>query len=410
MVCAPRWLYSILVAVTGLTGCATSGGFESRYSPDLPTVPRGSVEANLRTLPSLAPRDATAAPAPHPYHALTAGQCQCLAAAAAVPPQLLEDEAGLIGPRSRGAEVRRAVLTYTAHEIRNRTAGAALEAYYHLAEAEGKADLLGQSLSQLDRAVRETREMTAQNLKPPVALDVWTRQLLTAQGDQIQADMTITQLNGELRRLCALPDGADGWRIWNPEPYDISDAGIDVDAAVAEGLARRPELLLLRLLLLELDAGTLPAGRDLLRSVQPLLGASSHLPLGKTLALLHLHLGERSELATRRRQLQEYLAEREAAVADEVRQAAAALRSRTQLVAVAWAREKSWEEKAKEVQSRQKQGLASSAEMTSTTLELLKSRGEVIQEVMAWHIARAKLRQAQGLLSAECAAGPGYCR
>src|SRR5258708_38435586 len=99
--------------------------------------------------------------------------------------------------------------------------------------------------------------------------------------------MPIAQLNAELRRLCDLPDGVDGWRIWNPEPYDISDAGIDVDTTVAEGLARRPELLLLRLLLQELDAGTLPAGRDLLRSVQPLLGASSHSPLSKAPALLH---------------------------------------------------------------------------------------------------------------------------
>lgn len=295
-------------------------------------------------------------------------------------------------------------------EIRNRTAGAALEAYFHLAEAEGKADLLAQSLTQLDRAVRETRDTTAQKLKPPVALDVWTRQLLTAQGDQIQAEMTIEQLNGELRRQCGLADGGDGWRIWNPEPYDITDAPIDVDAAVAEGLAMRAELLLLRLLLQELDAGTLPAARELLRSVQPLLGGLSQSPIVKTLSALPGHLGERSELATRRRQLQEYMAEREAAVAEEIRQAATALRLRTQLVAVAWAREKSWEEKGKEVQARQQQGLASFAEMTSTTLELLKSRGEVIQEVMAWHIARAKLRQAMGLLAAECAGGAGYCR
>jgi hypothetical protein len=175
-------------------------------------------------------------------------------------------------------------------------------------------------------------------------------------------------------------------------------------------LARRPELLLLRAVLQELDAGSLPAARDLLRSVEPLLGASHHLPLITALALLHVHIGNRAELETRRSQLAAYLRDREAAVADEVRQAAIALRLRTQIVAVAWAREKSWEEKAKEVQSRQKQGLASFAEMTSTTLDLLKSRGDVIQEVTAWHIARAKLRQAQGLLAAECASGPGGCR
>src|SRR5262249_46901160 len=137
MVRAPR-LFGVLAALAGLAGCATSGGWDDRFSPVLPTVPRGTVEANLRTLPSLPPRDSSQTPPTHPYRALTATECQCLAAATVVPPRLLEDEAGLLGTHGRAAFVRQAVLTFTATEIRNRTAGAALEAYYHLAEAEGK--------------------------------------------------------------------------------------------------------------------------------------------------------------------------------------------------------------------------------------------------------------------------------
>ena len=400
---APRWLYGSLVATAGLAGCATPapnaphGASSSPLATTLPAVPRGSVEANLRTLPALpdGPPSPDVRPAPT-YRALTASECQCLAAAAVVPARLQAAETGLV--RGNGAALRQAVLAYTAQELRNRAAGAALEIYYHIAEAEGKADLLSQGVTQLDRMVRETRDMAAQKLKPPVALDVWTRQLLTMQSDQVQADMTLTQLNSELRHLLGLRDCGDPWRVWNPDKYDVTDSPFNVDAAVAEGLARRPELLLLRVLIQQLGAGNLPAARDLLRSVHPLLGAARHPVLTKIVTILHLPIENGAELATRRQQLAEYLVEREAAVADEIRQAAAGIQSHARLTALAWARERIWEEKVKDVESRKQQGLAPSAEVTSTTLEMLKARGEVIQEAMAWHIARVKLSQAQGLL------------
>jgi hypothetical protein len=412
--------------LAGLAGCACppvssapAGIHTANSCPvELPVVSRGTVEANLLSLPELPQEGGAAKPAPE-YRALTAAQAQCLAASSAIGARLQNAELGISpGPRNRGVSLRQAVLGYTAQEVRNRSAGSALELYYHLAEAEGKADLLGQGIPQLEKAVRETREMTAQKLKPPVALDVWTRQLLTAQTDQVQADMTINQLNGELRRMLGLSACGDQWRIWNPEPYDVTDSSIDVDAAVAEGLARRPELLLLRTLSQQLDPASLPAARDMLRSVYPLLGGSVQpgtLSMLKIVAALQQHAGDLSEVEVRRGQLSQYLAEREAAVADEIRQAAAAVGYHANLVALAWAREKSWEEKLRDVESRQKQGLAPSAEVTSTTLDVLKSRSEVIQEVMGWHIARVKLKQAQGLLASECGAWSAavtssYCR
>jgi hypothetical protein len=417
-----RRLTGALVLAAGLAGCMGphSRPCDAGHSPDeLPLAERGSVEANLHTLPPV-PADPTspehlAAP---PYRALTAGQCQCLAVAAAVPAGLQDEEAELAVARSRhkwvrehGAALRRDVLGYTSLELRNRAAGTALELYFHIAEAEGKIDLLGQALTTLDQAVRETKRMTDQKLKPPVALDVWTRQSLTMQGDRWQADMTITQLNGELRRLLGFSDAGDGWRVWNPDTYDVIDTPIDVEAAVAQGLARRAELLLLRRVLQELDADNLTAARDLLQTIHPLLGASHPAVsiLTKVLAILHLHHGDRGELEVRRRQLAEYLHERELAVADEVRQAAAGVKYHYTLAGLALEREKSWEAKEKEVRSRQGQGLTSFAEVASTTLETLKARADVIQEVMAWYIAHAKLRQAQGLLVAECAAANDAC-
>ena len=47
-----------------------------------------------------------------------------------------------------------------------------------------------------------------------------------------------------------------------------------------------------------------------------------------------------------------------------------------------------------------------SACLTPTVSALAQAQGELIQEVMAWHIARAKLKQAQGLLALECGYTP----
>src|SRR5207245_32058 len=107
--------------------------------------------------------------------------------------------------------------------------------------------------------------MTNQSLKPPVGLDVWTRQLASSQADRLQAQLTIDQLNGDLRALLGLNECDGHWRVWNPEPYEVNELAIDVEATASDGLARRPELLMLRLLARDLTPATLPAVRDAIR-------------------------------------------------------------------------------------------------------------------------------------------------
>ncbi len=330
-----------------------------------------------------------------------------------------QDEVKLVAAQSlpcplktnRVSSLRQTVLLYASEEVQNQVAGAALEAYYHLAEAEGKADLLAQGVAELDKAQRETESMVKRGLKPPVDLDVWTRQALTATSNSIEAQMTIDKLNSQLRSLTGLQDCGENWRIWNPEGYSVSEAPIDIEGAVATGLSSRAEIQLLRLLVREAGVGSHQVIDRLLQSINPLLGSSSKLgcePLRKSLAIIRM-VCSRSDAVTRRQQLSHYLAEREAAVSEEIRQAANALKDRTQLVALASARERSWASKVDEVKSRQKQGLASFAEIASADLDWFKARGDVITDVMAWHIAWVKLRQAQGLLPADCHAA-GYCR
>ncbi len=390
---------------------------ENQPSLVLPETPRGNVEANIHSLPTTPIADADK---PASYRAMNAAQCLCLAVAASPTAKLQQEEIRLVSARATPSPagpdcltaLRRDVLLYSSLEIQNQMAGSALEAYYRLAEAEGKSDLLAQTQTELGNAQRETQQMVTRGLKPPVTPDVWSRQILGVQGDAIQAQMAIAKLNADLRGLTGLRNSGDDWRIWNPEGYQVAEKTIDADTAVVEGLASRPELLLLRRLIQASGPATMPIIRDVLKSIHPLLGLASHPVLHvltQALAIIGVEPAGGAEADVRRRQLTQYLCEREAAVTEEIRQAVAALRFRAQIVALASARERSWADKAHEVRTRQQQGLASFAEVASTNLDWLKARGDVIQEVMAWHVAWVKLRQAQGLLPADCC-NPVHCR
>lgn len=406
-------LLGVCGAILAVAGCAQVASHAPPSSPStisLSDVPRGSVEADIQSLPSAPNASATAQPDPLPkaaYKALSPFECQCMAVEAApgAKSYTLETQANrlrLIGRNSERSTLKRDLLFLGAREIQNRSAGTALETYFRIAEAEGKSELLSKGLEQLEIVTRETRELVEQKLRPHVALDVWQRQSLSMQSDRLIAESTIDQLNSDLRRLVDLP--ADGrWRIWNPDGFQVDDEVIDIESAIAEGLNNRAELQALCRAVTALSPGTLPEVRGLLKSLDPRLGSGTPThPLMLLIARLGLDRTVRAEAEIRRRQLCELLRERETAVAEEVRQAATTVMYRSRMVALAWEREKSWAEKNREVESRRKQGLASFAEVTPTMLDWLKARGDLVQEIMNWHIARVKLRQAQGLLPRDC--------
>jgi outer membrane protein TolC len=108
-------------------------------------------------------------------------------------------------------------------------------------------------------------------------------------------------------------------------------------------------------------------------------------------------------LEVRRQQIQQHLADREQAVAQEIWQAVRTIAAQQQLIALTRQKVRSWQSKVRELEDRNKQGLASFTEVALAKLDWLRARGDLVKEVMAWHIARAKLRQAQGVLPRECA-------
>jgi hypothetical protein len=425
-------LLAALLVCPALAGCLQQAGFRNdrsvrtdRGTPcdALASTERGRIEAEGDTpLAAISPLPAIG---PFAYRSLTDLQCQCLAVRNAELANLLDSERQVVAlEAARGgwlrasrkqelSDMQQRILINASQEIRNRNAAAALELYYHLAEAEAKLDLVEQSSEILRDVTRQFQEMKQKGLRLPIDYETLARQQIEVQVQQTQLQLAVDQLNRELTRLLGLRGCASDEHLWPASEFAAQGEAIDIESAVAEGLAQRPELELLREVEQRLNAWTLPAVRPLVQSFHGLLGVVDQQPRPVIAAAIARAVeGEAGigiELDVRRHQLQEQLADGERAVALEIRQAVRNLAAQHQLIALTRQKVHTWETRVRELEDRNKQGLASFTEVALGKLDWLRARGDLVKELMAWHIARAKLRQAQGILARECAdfASPG---
>jgi hypothetical protein len=390
---------------------------------ELPVVPRGDIRPDLSGLPAtLAAYQAATPtePAP-PYRALSAQECQCLAVAASAEGNLREQERQSVnggagkhhglcgGDKQELATVRDTVLMFSALEARNQSAAKALEYYYQLAEAEAKTDLQRQARGRLEDALAKTRDLLRKGLRSEQEVGAFYRRLIDVQAEGVQLEVSVPKLNSALSQMLGFP-ACNELRLWPCEDFRVLGDPIDLEAAVAVGLANRAELQLLRSLRQQLDAATLPAVRQVLQAADPLLGMAKKpgpCPLlGKLLAACRCTGKDDEELEARRRQLDQALADRERAVAQEVRRAVYTVRGQVELVITAQERVASYEAKVRDLEEGEAKGSVAYPEVTTARLEWLKARGDLAKEVMAWEIARVDLKKAQGLLPLECGQGP----
>ncbi len=352
------------------------------------------------------------------YRALSPGECQCLAAKHAPLADALDDQRKRLGARrdqSRHtrkdkSEKQRAfqasMLRYSALEIRDRAAGAALEAYYQLAAAEAKADLMALATERARETLRRAEQMKKLGIPLPSPLEEYQRQLVELQLQQAQNQLTLEQLNGKLR--LALGFGAeDDWRIQaDPGVGLVSDSVGDVESAVRLGMSQRPQLLLLRALIADLDRDTLGASRAFLQTISPLLALSRPGPNCKLLPLLgrlsHVRPGQEEEVERIRDQLRTFLRERERETEAEIREAAYEVNARREAVVLAREASERRHERIRDLEKQRAEGLRGISELTQAHMDWYKARGEVIKEFLGWKIAAVKLKQAQGILPAEC--------
>jgi hypothetical protein len=416
---------SILMAMVGCALCPHGRRCHSCCPSPKDEIPLPSVERNDQESPllelsaSLLPAEPMRGmPSSSDYRSLAPQLCQCLAAKHAPLADGMERQRQqLQNQRARACSVsgqksdkqrafQESMLLYSALEIRDQAAGTALEWYYQLAGAEAKADLLTTSLLRGRDTLERVERLKKLGIPLPAPIEEYQRQIVELKLQQAQNQLSIEQLNSKLR-LALGYDAMSPWRFLPDASVTLNSETVpDVDAAIALGLAQRPQLLLLRSMIANLDVDTLGSARSLLQSISPLLAMSSPGPSCKLLILLgkllHIHPGQDDEVERVRAQLVDYLHERERTVIAEIREAAYEVGARREATILARETVERWQERIRDLEKKHAQGMPVFADLTRAYMDSYKARGEVIRELLGWKIAAVKLKQAQGILPAEC--------
>jgi hypothetical protein len=396
---------------------------------EIPSAPLTQLEPDYATLPLVDPAtaDVTGVTRPPPV-GLTADTCAKLAAehtllAAAlereneVPSAVIEYPGTSPDTRCPDSVVRELRPLLAAH-LRNQAAGDAVAAFYQLADAEGRADVVRKTIESLDKLQAAVRDAKAKGVKPPIDEEELDRQKATWIGLLGQAELGAKLLDGELkRRLGASGRTAD--RLMPTGEFGIVAEPVDAAAAVKTAVERRQDLIALRTAYLKLTPENVGEVREFLNTVPGAGGLGSgrgpfappppgafgpRLPVVSRVAerrfaelTAALTAVAAMEVEVRKRQLYVLIEEKERGVADEVRAQVAVLTEQARQVGLArWRAEKLM---TKLAELRRKEGGA--AEVVPVELEANRARADVIQAVMAWHQAKAKLTAAQGLYTGD---------
>ncbi|MFO0879397.1 MAG: hypothetical protein U0840_18780 [Gemmataceae bacterium] len=304
------------------------------------------------------------------------------------------------GASQKRKRLSRILKAYAADEVRNQSAALALDAYYRLAEARLQIRLAEQGKSLADRMVTRAEEMKSKGLSLPQDLPTLRRQASESVSDVVRLELLRERLTEQLRQL------ADSelctCKIGTIETFHVVDEEIEDCQAVAIGLKYRPDLNLLRAMLENLEASTLPLIRKVLGGSNPLLGDRVRrcIPLAECLPRL-LPLLAQGELEKVRKELTAILCEREKQAVSEIRQAVSRVRATVRLAELAGNRESLARTRLAELKERNDKGLSTEAEMPLAQRDHLKGRSDVLHAVINWEVARVELRKAQGLLVRE---------
>lgn len=379
----------VAAGLLGLAGCRTP-------APPPPLPPGSPPELILplgdaapfavdpASLPRLDAKVASAesvAPAPSAVRAITEELCRREAAArsplAALIPLGTEPSCPTLGD-------------YLVAADRNRAAAAALDEFYQLADAEGRAAVARSSLPLLDELRAGVAKAKGQGVAVPIdaaELDQRRATLLSALG---RAESGAAALDIDLKRRVGV-SGRSAGRLRPVGPFPaVVKAAADRDALVQVALETRADLRLIRAAAIRLSPETLPDAEALL---EPAEGD----PPSVRIARRTLERSDAAEdldaaLPAVRARLAELAARRERRAADEVRAAAADLDSQVAQAALA-----RWRFDAAEGDLATGPDAGPLARLASR-LEVERARGELVAAVTSYHRARVKLLAAQGLL------------
>lgn len=376
--------------------------------PLLPCLPRVLAVPDISGIPD------ELAPPPPPagdYLHLAAEQCRALACehapgARMVQDAALADDRGYLfddGAKAESARLRRVLARRLAQEVRNRSAGAALDLYYRLLEAELLSDLLAAGVTELDELVRTAEGFRERGFADGAELARLRKQQADARTELLRVRQGARRLSAELKPLVGL--GASPGSLLPTDRVTVVRDRLDPEAAVQLAFAHRADLIGLRELDARLGPRTVEAVRQavvgLVPAVQPVTAAAYSAP--PLLAQLLCDAGTK-DAAAYRTLLRQALAQREADAAKEVRTAVDEWATQQDLVAVAKRRAAAERQRLAELTARRASGAAVEADYHAARLEALRADAELVREAVKWKRADVAARQAMGLL---CAGGEG---
>ncbi len=394
-----------------LIGCALlTAGCRGLATPsfDTPTPRPAELALAERTVPA---PDVTSVgepstPLPVPgYYALSADECRDLACRNSPAANLIESsvivELGGCLAHFAGRDsvdyLRFTAATHLSHEARNRSAAAALALYYKLLELELKADVLTNSVTEIDTLTKRADELVEKGFKVPDDLHALRKQRVDLTGDGAKLRSGIARLNAELKSLLAIDPGTPG-HILPSDSVKVVPDPLDPEAAVQAGLANRSDLNLIRGVQNQIDVRTLAAAKRVLFGVSPLLAAVAR-PAAELPPLNPFVSGlAKAEGTALRRQLGGLLRDRERDAAKEIRTAVDEWTTARDLVAVARKKFELDTQRLADLKKERDAGLDVEADQGKAKLDLLKSEAELISTVVAWKLADVKAREAMGIL------------
>jgi hypothetical protein len=414
----------LLAALIGLAIALAEPALAGDHRPPpLPPAVPGPIEPDAAALPPVSSDTVGAISPPHRYRNLRECDAQCLAVGSASLANMLDRErqqmavdhppcpkfAGDPPPKdAKTWQLRQAVLYYAALDDRNRAAGLALALYFRAAELEAQIGLLHLSHDEVAGAIKKSDELQKKGFHLPVDPGSLRRQLFDIEADQTRAQAGLAEVNSRLKGQLGVTDLAEDEWLWPAIEVQVVYEPVDAEAAIAVAMKKRPELLLLRMLSHDSDAKTVPVVREYLHSVSGLIGATAgpvkHVA-ATLLAFKSMFSSGGGEKDLRDGQVSDLLAERERAVAEEVRRAVSDLNAKSRIVALSRDRVLSADDHRRDAELAAERAGGSFLEVLKARLDWYKARGQLTTDVMAWHIARAKAREAQGVFVWECCGG-----
>jgi hypothetical protein len=366
---------------------------------DLPLVER-TVPA-----PDVSASGEPSAPPPSPgYYQLTADECRDLACRNSAAANLIEAsvvvEPGCLAHFTGRDAVDHLRVTAAGHlsrEARNRTAAAALTLYYRILELELKADVLANSVQEVDELLKAAAILEEKGFKPADDTFALKKQRVELTGEGAKLRSGIGKLNAELKSLLAIDPGTPGLILPADQVKVVPDP-LDPQLAVQVGLANRADLNLIRSVANAADVRTLAASKRVLAGLVPILGAVSR-PAEEASVLSPFVDGlAKAEGCAVRKQLTGLLHDREREATKDIRTAVDEWATARDLVAVARQKFELDTQRVDELQARADTGQAVAAELSRAKLDLLKTEADLISTVTAWKVADVKAREAMGLL------------